>query len=367
LGIRMQKAKKYDFKDSNLALFGSPLERKVKEAAADSEEAWHGSGQKEGIEVWRIVQFKVVPWPKEQHGEFYMGDSYIVLRTYKVPDEEELQMDVHFWIGKYSTQDEYGTAAYKTVELDTFHHDKPVQHREVQGHESQLFKSYFPTLMYLSGGADSGFKHVTPEEYRPRLLHIAGTRKGVTVKEVNPARKNLKEGDIFILDMGRELMQWNGKTSNLAEKTKAMQFLSELKSSRSRDMITSTVFDDGDDKEFLQKLDEIDAIVDDDDDEKPLQAGEKQLFKLSDAGGNMSFSKVGEGSLSKSLLDPNDVFILDNGADCYVWIGSSASTVERKSAMSHAHAFLMDSDHPVAPITVFAQGKETNAFQQCFA
>ena len=48
-------------------------------------------------------------------------------------------------------QDEYGTAAYKTVELDTFHKDKPVQHREVQGHESQQFKSYFPTLMYLSG------------------------------------------------------------------------------------------------------------------------------------------------------------------------------------------------------------------------
>lgn len=51
--------------------------------------------------------------------------------------------DVHFWIGKYSTADEYGTAAYKTVELDTLLDDKPIQHREVQGHESELFKSYF--------------------------------------------------------------------------------------------------------------------------------------------------------------------------------------------------------------------------------
>jgi len=366
----MQKAKKYDFKDSNLALFGTPLERNVKEASAGTEQAWHGSGATEGLEIWRIVKFKVVPWPKEQHGEFYMGDSYIILHTYKVPEEEELQMDLHFWIGKHSTQDEYGAAAYKTVELDTFHKDKPVQHREVQGHESALFKSYFKNIMYLTGGADSGFSHVTPEEYRPRLLHISGTRKGVTVKEVNPARKNLKDDDIFILDTGRHLMQWNGKSANLAEKSKAMQFLAELKNSRSRDQVTSAVFDDGDDAEFLQKLDEVDEIIDDDedDDDIPSQPGEKQLYKLSDAGGDMSFSKVGEGdALSRSLLDANDVFILDDGGSCFVWIGSSASKSERKTAMSHAHAFLTKTDHPFVPVAIFGEGKETPAFNQAFA
>ena len=44
------------------------------------------------------------------------------------------------------TKDEYGTAAYKTCELDSFMDDAAVQHREVQNHESALFKDYFEKI-----------------------------------------------------------------------------------------------------------------------------------------------------------------------------------------------------------------------------
>uniref|UniRef100_UPI00397F62CD hypothetical protein n=1 Tax=Salmonella sp. s54925 TaxID=3159674 RepID=UPI00397F62CD len=99
------------------------------------------------------------------------------LNTYKKPDGDELLYDVHFWIGQYSTQDEYGTAAYKTVELDTLLDDKPVQHREVMNHESSLFKSYFSSLTLMEGGCDTGFRHVKPEEYQLRLFHVKGEKK----------------------------------------------------------------------------------------------------------------------------------------------------------------------------------------------
>lgn len=37
----------------------------------------------------------------------------------------------------------------------------------------------------MSGGADSGFRKVKPEEYKPRLLHVSRKRKIVSVNEVN--------------------------------------------------------------------------------------------------------------------------------------------------------------------------------------
>ena len=43
-----------------------------------------------------------------------------------------------------SVKDEKTIAAYKTVELDQYFDDAPIQHREIQGFESLRFHSYFP-------------------------------------------------------------------------------------------------------------------------------------------------------------------------------------------------------------------------------
>jgi len=73
----------------------------------------------------------------------------------------------------------------------------------------------------MKGGADSGFRHVKPEEYKPRLLHFHGDRKGVTVQEIPRNKGLLDKTDVYILDLGLKLMQWNGSGANKEEKMKA--------------------------------------------------------------------------------------------------------------------------------------------------
>lgn len=36
----------------------------------------------------------------------------------------------------------------------------------------------------MEGGADTGFHHVEPEKYTPRLMHFSGKGVNVVVKEV---------------------------------------------------------------------------------------------------------------------------------------------------------------------------------------
>jgi gelsolin len=59
-----------------------------------------------------------------------------------------------------------------------------VQHREIQGHESDKFLSYFkPCIIPLEGGVASGFKKPEEEEFETRLYVCKGKRV-VRIKQV---------------------------------------------------------------------------------------------------------------------------------------------------------------------------------------
>lgn len=341
--------------NSNLSLFGTDVEKKVKEAAAAGEPQWQAvkACTEPRVFIWRIEKYKVVEWPKDEYGKFYSGDSYIILNIWQQKNSPALNYDAHFWIGKKSSQDEYATAAYKTVELDMFLSDAAVQHREVQAYESDLFKSYFPTITVMKGGIASGFNKVKPEQYVPRLFHFCGVKRNIEVKEVKPLRSNLKKDDVFILDCGLEIFQWNGETSNKDERMKAMQYTQQLKSDRAGKP-TIVVYESseiGGENKFYKCLRDEESGKRK---EKQAEAAKEKhtiLYRLSDTSGELKMEKIDEGpEVDGDMLTEDDVFIMDNGKLATVYVGSKASADEKRNALSHAHKYLMKTDHPMIPI-----------------
>ncbi|KAI0023915.1 hypothetical protein F4780DRAFT_685169, partial [Xylariomycetidae sp. FL0641] len=233
----------YDWRDSNVEAIGTELDHKVKYNSAATEPAWQEVGQAPGLHIWRIEDFQVVPWPKEQYGEFHEGDSYIVLHSYKVGSkdgEEKLGHDIFFWLGRHTSQDEAGVAAYKTVELDEFLHGVAAQHRELQQEPSEDFVALFPRMRILSGGVRSGFTHVEADEgvdggdkKAVLLLRIfkhpsARRADSIMVHEVPATWESLDSGDVFVLERDNKIWVWQGRHCSPMEKAKAAQVVHDL-------------------------------------------------------------------------------------------------------------------------------------------
>jgi len=336
---------------------------------------WGKAGSEVGLEIWRIEKFKVVPQPKSSYGAFFSGDSYIVMNTYNRPGRKTLEWDIHFWLGKETSQDEMGTAAYKTVELDEYLGGGPVQHREVQGFESELFQSYFPRgIRVMSGGVDTGFNKVKPKEYKPRLLQVKG-RKHVRLVEVPLDAKSVNSGDVFILDLGLLLIQFNGKESRAFERNKATEICRALDDERGSvpEVVVFDEFSKAEEypKEWSERLGTgpyATAAEGGDDLEFERQATGRVLFRLSNASGALEMTKVGEGAAAtRDKLDTKDVFIVDSGNEIFTWVGRGASREERKHGMNYAMDYLKKNNRPLTtPITVTMEGSESDYFWSLF-
>jgi len=356
---------------------GNPTET-VEDEKSQKELAkvWGNAGKKAGLEIWRIEKFEVVPQDRNTYGSFYSGDSYIILRTVEGSDGKVISWDIHFWLGKDSSHDEVGTAAFKSVELDDYLGGKPVQHREVQGHESELFQSYFPHgIRIMEGGIESGFNKIKPKEYKPRLLKLKG-RKRVRLVEVPLSAKSVNSGDVFILDLGLLLIQFNGRKSSGHERVKGAEICRALDDERSSlpEVVVFEEYRPQEEwpKEWIELLGPGPyATAEEGGDDLEFEKGPntRLLYRLSDATGTLEMTKVAEGTaVTKNKLDGDDVFILDVGNEIFTWIGLGTTRQERKKAMTYSVEYLEKNGRDTAtPITVVMQGTESKYFYSFFS
>ncbi|OVA13838.1 Villin headpiece [Macleaya cordata] len=322
-----------------------------------------------GTEIWRIEDFHPVPLPKSEYGKFYMGDSYIVLQTTSGKGGAYMY-DIHFWLGKDTSQDEAGVAAIKTVELDAVLGGRAVQQRELQGHESDKFLSYFkPCIIPLEGGVASGFKKCEEEEFETRLYVCRGKRV-VRLKQVPFSRSSLNHDDVFILDTEKKIYQFNGANSNIQERAKALEVIQYLKDKYHEGKCEVAIVEDGklraesDSGEFWVLFGGFAPIGKKvaSEDDVTLEMTPGKLYSIADDQVTMI-----EGALSKSMLENNKFYLLDCGAEVFVWVGRVTQVDDRKAAIQAAEEFVINQNRPKSTrITRVIQGYEPHSFKSNF-
>ncbi|XP_039762890.1 gelsolin-like isoform X2 [Pararge aegeria] len=338
--------------------------------------AFANSGKKAGLEIWRVEDFEPVAVPPNQYGNFYSGDSYIVLRTI---GKSTLSWDIHFWLGSKTSQDESGAAAILSVNLDDEQFNgTAVQHRETQGYESKQFLTYFePAIRYLEGGHASGFSHVTINAgAEKRLFQIKGKRN-VRVRQVEVSVTSMNKGDCFILDVDHDILLYVGEQAKSVERLKAISVANQIRdqdhNGRGNIEIIDPYSHEGDVSKFFEALgsgdqDSVPDAEDGGDDEDFERGASKEvtLNEISDKSGSIEIKKL-PGPFTQDLLDTKECYILDTGSSIYVWIGKKSTKEEKAEAMKKAQHYLEANNYPSwVHISKVVEEAEPTAFKQHF-
>uniref|UniRef100_A0AAQ4PIK9 Scinderin like a n=1 Tax=Gasterosteus aculeatus aculeatus TaxID=481459 RepID=A0AAQ4PIK9_GASAC len=326
------------------------------------------AGKKPGLQVWRIEKMDLAPVPPELHGDFFTGDSYIVLNTTRAPS-----YNIHSWFGEEASQDEKGCAAIFMTQLDTHMKGAPIQFSEYQNNESLTFLGYFKSgIKYKKGGVASGFKHVVTNDANiQRLLHVKG-RRIIRATEVPMTWDSFNKGDCFIIELGKLIYHWSGSECNFFERLKTTEIAIAIRDNERQGRGELKMIDEGSEPQDVlgPKPDLPSGSSDSDLQTDTRNKNQASLYLISNAGGSMTSTMVADKNpFKQAMLSNSECYIVDNGGDkkIFVWKGSAANQDERNAALTTANLFIKDKNYsPTTQIQILPAGGETTLFKQFF-
>ncbi|XP_067086419.1 scinderin like a [Osmerus mordax] len=314
-----------------------------------------GSGS---IQVWRIEGGDKVPVDPSNYGQFFGGDCYLVLYTYRQGSKEK--HIIYTWQGLKCTQDELAASAFLTVQLDDSMGGMPVQVRVTQGQEPAHLMSLFkgkPMIIHLGGTSRKGGQSRVAAT---RLFHIRqSSTRATRAVEVEPTAASLNTNDVFALKSPQSTFLWRGMGASEEEMTAAKyvaNFLggsvTEVLEGKEPAGLWSAL---GGKKEYQTS--------------KSLQKTVKppRLFGCSNKIGRLVAEEV-PGDIAQSDLATDDVMLLDTWDQVFIWIGREANEVERTGSAKIASDYVGSdpSGRRNIPIATIKQGAEPPTFTGWF-
>ncbi|XP_019503784.1 PREDICTED: gelsolin [Hipposideros armiger] len=314
-----------------------------------------GTGQKQ---IWRIEGSDKVPVDPSTYGQFYGGDSYIILYNYRHGSRQG--QIIYNWQGAQSTQDEVAASAILTAQLDEELGGSPVQSRVVQGKEPAHLMSLFggkPMIVYKGGTSREGGQTAPAST---RLFQVRASSSGATrAVEILPKAGALNSNDAFVLKTPSAAYLWVGTGASEAEKTGAQELLRVLRAQPVQ------VAEGSEPDSFWEALGGKAAyrtsprLKD-----KKMDAHPPRLFACTNKIGRFVIEEV-PGELMQEDLATDDVMLLDTWDQVFVWVGKDSQEEEKTEALTSAKRYIetdpANRDRRT-PITVVKQGFEPPSF-----
>nr|XP_014093110.1 protein flightless-1 isoform X1 [Bactrocera oleae] len=342
----------------------------------------------EAMEAFVLEGKKFVRLPEEELGNFYMGECYVFLCRYCIPaDEEDLEVDpvkpaddeiqcvVYFWQGRnasnmgwltftFTLQKKFKAMFGEELEVVRIH----------QQQENLKFMAHFKRKFIIHTGKrkdklkDSNIKPVV------EFFHLRSNGGALCTRliQVQPDATNLNSTFCYILyvpfDTKDEAQSgivyvWLGSKS-APEEAKLIQEIAEKMFNNP--WVSLQILNEGEEPENFfwvalggRKAYETNADF----------MNYTRLFRCSNEKGYFTVAEKCTDFCQDDLAD-DDIMILDNGEQVFLWLGSKCSEVEIKLAYKSAQVYIqhLRIKQPERPRKLFLtlKNKESKRFTKCF-
>jgi len=323
---------------------------------------------------------KFVRLPEEEVGHFYSGDCYVFLCRYWVPPEEndddeneeeeeekedDFQCVVYFWEGRDAGKMGWLTFTFSLQKkFEALFGNKLEVVRTRQQQEALKFLSHFKGRFVIEKGKRKHEENTTPKLFEIRSTMGKLTRRALQV-ECNAIMLNTNF--TFVLKVpfdnsGGIVYVWVGKQCAVEQTEHAEEIGSEV----SEEGYSLQVVQEGEEpenffwvgiggqKEIQQKADFADQA---------------RLFRCSNERGFFTVSEKCS-DFCQDDLAADDVMLLDTGTELFIWIGETASDIEKKLSVKSAQVYMQHIKEqklgPQRKLHLTAKGKESFVFKLCF-
>lgn len=174
----------------------------------------------------------------------------------------------------------------------------------------------------------------------PVLIQMKG-KKRIRSRKVKWGAQQLNSSDVFIIDCGLKIYQWNGKKASKFKKARGLDVTTNLRVKERAGAAKAFILDEGKDED-TNEYKELWNILGNpqnipltdnksDENEEILIDRNTTLYRLSEQQGNFKVKRIATNqNLSKFMLKSEYVYILDCLSEIFIWEGSKSTQSLKK-------------------------------------